>query len=206
MGTTTEAAARRKFGLLDAIILVAAAALSCFWWRRFKVYYLSPDFSVTNPSQFFFAVSVVRRGFSGMFPVLAPFTFALIPLRALRPRPSWRRVMCQPGAVACLTAGLTFSIQFTRQFVPEAANLIFHEVPLSTGLSMDYWAPAYCESTTFGLVILAAWLPMALGRRWRPEPTWVDRFGRLLAFAWVAAIPVQVTLEILWPLALNGLI
>ncbi len=34
--------------------------------------------------------------------------------------------------------------------------------------------------------IAGVWLGAVLGGRWRPEPTWFDRLGRLLGFAWIA--------------------
>jgi hypothetical protein len=33
--------------------------------------------------------------------------------------------------------------------------------------------------------ILAAWLTLILRRRWCPEPSWLDRMGRLLAILWL---------------------
>jgi hypothetical protein len=41
------------------------------------------------------------------------------------------------------------------------------------------------------LAILGGWLVLALSGSWRPEPTWIDRAGRGLAFAWIFATAVQ---------------
>ena len=37
----------------------------------------------------------------------------------------------------------------------------------------------------FGLAVLASWVTLVAGRRWRPEPSWVDRLGRALGLLWV---------------------
>ena len=31
-----------------------------------------------------------------------------------------------------------------------------------------------------------SWLTLSLNRRWRPEPTWLDRLGRALGLYWIA--------------------
>jgi hypothetical protein len=34
--------------------------------------------------------------------------------------------------------------------------------------------------------VMAAWAALILGRRWRAEPTWIDRAGRCCGFYWIA--------------------
>jgi hypothetical protein len=36
-----------------------------------------------------------------------------------------------------------------------------------------------------GLAVLASWMTLVLGRRWRPDPGWVDRLGRAVGVFWV---------------------
>jgi hypothetical protein len=38
-----------------------------------------------------------------------------------------------------------------------------------------------------GLAIAALWVVLALGRRWRASPDWIDRLGRLIGAGWVAS-------------------
>ncbi|MFO0955968.1 MAG: hypothetical protein U0800_00720 [Isosphaeraceae bacterium] len=41
-------------------------------------------------------------------------------------------------------------------------------------------------SAPCGLTVAAVWLVLALSGRWRPEPSWIDRLGRLVGAAWIA--------------------
>ena len=34
-------------------------------------------------------------------------------------------------------------------------------------------------------LIISAWLVLAVSGCWRPEPSWIDRSGRVLAIAWI---------------------
>lgn len=36
-----------------------------------------------------------------------------------------------------------------------------------------------------GAAILSSWATLALSRRWRPQPTWLDRVGRVVGVAWL---------------------
>jgi hypothetical protein len=47
-----------------------------------------------------------------------------------------------------------------------------------------------------GYAVAAAWLTLAIGRRWRPEPTWVDRSGRAIGFFWLLMIPMYMLINI----------
>jgi hypothetical protein len=38
-----------------------------------------------------------------------------------------------------------------------------------------------------GLAILISWMTLFAGRRWRAEPSWIDRIGRAMGFYWVVA-------------------
>jgi hypothetical protein len=42
-------------------------------------------------------------------------------------------------------------------------------------------------ATTVGTMIIGEWIAMGVGGRWRPEPTWIDRFGRFLGVSWIVA-------------------
>jgi hypothetical protein len=35
-----------------------------------------------------------------------------------------------------------------------------------------------------------AWVCLIATRRWNPEPTWIDRFGRILGALWMVCAPV----------------
>jgi hypothetical protein len=39
--------------------------------------------------------------------------------------------------------------------------------------------------TLIGLAVSVSWMTMLVGRRWRAEPSWVDRLGRSLGVFWI---------------------
>jgi hypothetical protein len=209
MGTTTEAAARRKFGLLDAMILVVAAALSLFWLReRSRMVFELISFDAGHSPRYS-TLMTARGGLELVVPILAPLTCASIVLRSRPPRPSRRRVLCQPGLVACLAASMVFVFHLAKRIAAMAA---WGLVSLSNPSSGNYFfGPSpyddneLGEAAAFaGVAVLGAWLTLAVGRRWRPEASWVDRLGRLLGLAWIATIPFEIAFKALWPLGLTG--
>ena len=40
-------------------------------------------------------------------------------------------------------------------------------------------------SVLLSAVLLSCWAILALGKRWSPEPTWIDRMGRFLGASWI---------------------
>jgi hypothetical protein len=43
-------------------------------------------------------------------------------------------------------------------------------------------------ATLIGLAVLMAWIVLKVRRQWKPEPSWIDRLGRLLGWGWIAMI------------------
>ena len=39
----------------------------------------------------------------------------------------------------------------------------------------------------YSLAVAGAWLALALSGRWRPEPDWLDRAGRVLGLLWIVS-------------------
>jgi hypothetical protein len=37
------------------------------------------------------------------------------------------------------------------------------------------------------MAVLTSWMTLIVGRRWRAEPTWVDRLGRAVGVFWIVA-------------------
>ena len=48
-----------------------------------------------------------------------------------------------------------------------------------------------------GFSVAVAWLTLTLGGRWRPEPSWIDRMGRVLGFYFIAIIPLAILIPYL---------
>jgi hypothetical protein len=185
IGREGTATARRRFTVLDGMVLVAATAFGCgadAWLGGF----IEDQWGQATPDllRSFFR----ERKFDGMAvvlmllagPVAGAWTLALIPLRLARPRPSLRRLARQPGWMASCAFALALVsgsvVVGLLMAVIEGRSLTFLLQELSPLVPLLV-APA----------IVAAWLALVLNRRWRPEPSWVDRAGRALGVYWIAA-------------------
>jgi hypothetical protein len=172
---------RRRFTLLDGMILVAATACGCAVDAWINSLGHVQDTDVMQV----FASWLQERRYGELtlvvlimvMPVLAAWTLVLVPLRLIAPRPSRRILASQPGWMACcaFAVALAFAATMIGGFLAIKgiidASMLVELIPMLP-LSI---APA----------ILTAWMSLVLGRRWRPEPSWLDRSGRALAVFWV---------------------
>ena len=120
---------------------------------------------------------------------LVPSTMALFVLRLRHPRPRRRRLMRQPGAVACTVATNVFLI--TSLGITAAVAIRYLSVWRFSVWAM-YFLPLYFHCaygirlpTLMGAGVTCGWATLALGGRWHPEPSWIDRAGRLVGACWV---------------------
>ena len=112
---------------------------------------------------------------------LLAWTLAFIPLRLRRPRPTLSRLMLQPGMAACcavavvtLMDGISWGI-YGLKIDPKYA----------TSMVSRYWRGV---SDHLGPAVVATWLGLFLSRRWRPEPGWIDRLGRVIGWLWLLTL------------------
>ncbi|MDG3002655.1 hypothetical protein [Paludisphaera mucosa] len=98
-----------------------------------------------------------------MWPVLMLVGATLLILWIRPPSPPWRETFHRPGFWACCA--------------PPLAVLPF---VLFGGITSFRFTPLILSAA-----VGVAWLVQALRRRWRPEPTWIDRSGRALGCCWL---------------------
>jgi hypothetical protein len=139
-------------------------------------------------------------------PIAAMWSIALFGLRFRRPRPRWRRLTSQPGFVACGAILLVVAIRLVGflTLVARTAGNRFYSTSLTVGeafsVTVSFPGPvnaatvynsAYFASSAFGMsvAVAASWLLLAASGRWRAEPEWIDRLGRVLGSYWVGIIP-----------------
>jgi hypothetical protein len=109
--------------------------------------------------------------------LVVPLMAALILMRLRQPRPRWSRLISQPGFVACLAV--------MASILPGIAWIAtIHHRPgfQRPGGFEQVWSIATHWADT---TVLGSWMALALSRRWRPEPSWIDRSGRVLGLYWV---------------------
>jgi hypothetical protein len=174
IGHTRAAPASRAFTIGDAMILVAAASIGFalarpillelirFWSAAFpgsvRLRAVAAAWYVMN------AINVVV--------VLLAMAHLLICLRTARPS---RRLMRRPGFVA--------SLSIIGGLIPGVLN-VFAGHHYLVAANMTNLSPIAMHSV--GPVVAGGWLFLALSRRWRAAPTWIDRFGRTLGAYWIA--------------------
>jgi hypothetical protein len=189
----------RRFGLLDAILLVAATGAGMALSRPF----LRENLSVLR-SDYIRNVSTARdlrvlelgAWISAGAPCLASWSFALLAIVLRAPRPSLRRLTCRPGVASCVAIA-SASVLIGAAVLP---MMIFGS-PLSDRFAVAtpkvvYIHNVYRLSGRFAVAVAAAWVLQALGGRWRPVPTWTDRAGRLLGFWAIASGMVMIFLRL----------
>jgi hypothetical protein len=174
----------RRFGLSDAMILIAGTAL-CLAGGMPLFGLLSDEAGrlwaaiVTNRVHLIASPTAFWRGTHDHlrntvwygFQVAETFLFGLWPtfliLRLRQPRPPLRALLGQPGTVASLAMifGLFWGTGCLLLLFPERVD------------SMTAAAIAV------GGTVTAAWVILALSRSWESDPGWVDRLGQLLGCA-----------------------
>ena len=166
----------RPFTLGDAMILVIALALGLALARpaigslAFKIRSVPPNYFRTPGA----ALALART----LNIILLCFLFFLLPaflvLRLKRPRAPLRSLIRQPGFAACATQCAVFlaSMPFT---LLAASGLAGQVILVGGRVAAIAAAPL-------------AWVSLIATRRWFPEPSWIDRFGRILGALWTVSV------------------
>jgi hypothetical protein len=166
----------RRISILDVMILVAASAVGLALARTIVSDATSVMLLLERPFAFF----------------LLALTLAYIPIRLRGPRPSLHRLVCQPGMAACCAVAIVVAIDatswgiFWAKLKPEDAT---NMVARFWRLTKEHPGPA----------VAATWLGLILSRRWRPEPGWIDRVGRLIGVLWIAIMLGTDWEYVRWP-------
>jgi hypothetical protein len=162
----------RRMNLSDAMILVAVTGTALAIARACLL-------SIMPRSLPSFAARLTI-----VFIALA-LTISLIPLRFRRPRP--RRPGRHPGTVACCAVAMALAFILAR----EAISWL-RPVPSQTLLSVPHYRAINFifnldRLDLYSFAVAGAWLALALSGRWRPEPDWLDRTGRVLGLLWIVS-------------------
>jgi hypothetical protein len=112
-------------------------------------------------------------------PMLIAWTLFVLLHTLVRPWPSFRTAVGQPGFVACVAAVIAL-IDATIYF----AVCIFAAQSAQPPIPLYYLNACSNLIENAGWLIIGSWLALALAARWRPGPTWVDRFGCFVGCCW----------------------
>lgn len=181
----------RRFTLLDAMVLVAAAAVGLAMARE-HARWEDPGLAYRVPVIGMFPrLAPATRGVVLGWPVVAMETLALILLRLRRPRPIGRRLFAPPGVAACIIAAVMLALMLVTEAANATDYLLRYPTLFPRGRILETMVHKMLGgvvSPSIGSAVAASWVAMALARRWRPEPSWIDRAGRALGWLWIGLI------------------
>ncbi len=214
----------RRFTVRDGLLVVAALAAGFAMVRQWtdprscaesaKLFYLlQPTRSTAR--QVYHAVAV---GGTWTIPFAMAFTPVILVARFFRPRPRFERIAEQPGIVACAAAVVIMVIRpfqevpaFLLQYLSTTSSLIRlpsppfirWNGPPSPSLgqivqNVVLEAFPFYTAPLVGIAVLVAWLVLLANGRFRPEPDWVDRSGRVLGIYWMALGVFTGAMSELW--------
>jgi hypothetical protein len=192
--STTE---RRRVTLFDLMVLTAATAIGLslvqFGWRGnaagawIFTWPVLPHKGSGYPSKSWILPIAVRA--TSILPCLAAWTGAFLVTRLHGHRPRRRRLVLQPGLVAAVAALSVLAIE---------SILLIGSAKIDGRFGWS--SPTrVAEFVVNGVVLLAhhagwavavSWFTLVLIGRWRPEPSWVDRWGRALGCTWIIVGPI----------------
>lgn len=182
----------RRLTILDTLILVVALSVGLVMAREFwnDVPRLSKSqMNAGSPEwvrQWAVIVNPVSR-------VVAMAMAGLLFIQLRPPRQSLRRLSREPGFVACAAAVAGMAVGGASAFalaVSGRAHLQFLNQSIGSLLPLSRLIPAEVSLWAYvepGITpaIVAAWLALALGRRWRAVPGVLDRIGCALGAYWL---------------------
>lgn len=185
---------------MDLILFIAATAGALAFCKTFVTWY-HPDYS--DPWKVI--EDMRRRGPIGApfhitywvhlaSPFLLLWTLALIPALLRRPRPPLTRLMRRPGAAACVALVVATTASLIIWGLLWLPSLFGYQI-VARSLSSPIYPIAY-RAYMFALVaighsIAVAWSILAASRRWKAEPTWTDRLGRVFGTVWIVLLPLN---------------
>jgi hypothetical protein len=122
-------------------------------------------------------------------PCLAVWTAAFLVIRLRAPRPRRRRLLMQPGFVAAVVALSILTIEWSMLLGSAWLDGRFNfSSPLRINAFVANGVVLLAHHA--GWAVLASWLTLVLVGRWRPEPSWIDRWGRVLGCTWIIIGPL----------------
>jgi hypothetical protein len=175
----------RKITILDAMILIAASACGLALsrtmegpWEDIAFYASNWLGRLTNDP--------VRVG--AALPFLMTFTPAVLLIRLRQPRPRLRRLLRQPGMVACTAAMVPIVLALLQLSYLEWGPRPRSPYGIDWARRPLFWDCGFDG----GIWVLGAWLALALSGRRRAEPSRIDRLGKLVGASWLIVAAIWV--------------
>ena len=159
----------RRFSLLDGMILVAGMGLAVAGCR--------PQYYERSGMRLPFTLLAM----AGV--CLVVLTFSILALRLRHPRPPLRRLVRQPGFLACLGASVAMVMGIADGLAVEFIHGGWSRVAAIVQDVQDVLNRMPESAPICGTVVLVSWVVLAIGRHAGPSPA--GSTGR----AWSSAVP-----------------
>ncbi len=214
----------RRFTLGDGLLAVAALAAGFAMVRNWTQphwcadpahMYSFPRAAASTARQVYQAVAV---GGTWTIPFAMAFTPVILVARFRRPRPQFARITQEPGIIASAAAMVIMVIRPLQEvpaFLLQYLTITSSPIQLPSPPFIRWNGPpppslgqaiqnAVLEAFPFftaplvGIAVLVAWLVLLANGRFRPEPDWVDRSGRVLGIYWMALAVFTGVISELW--------
>ncbi len=182
----------RTFTIQDAMILLAATAIAFAWSREttsrivlFRPIHLSSQ-AFREPAKAEIWQQLIKRfPLSTWFqlavrvaiPFLVMWTAAILGLSFREPRQPVLEFRKTPGFAACLAATMAITI--------DAFWITAHYYFASSSSWSSLNVLTTVNSVDVSFAVAGAWLMLIVLGVWKPEQSWLDRFGRFLGVAWI---------------------
>jgi hypothetical protein len=169
----------RPFTVFNELILIAALASAFVVSRSFLNNEIDREIRILlNRSWTLIVFEVLPILFFGLVPRYVTLGMAALLAVGLHQRhPNRRRLSRQPGLVACAAAT---AAALAGGLIALSQNL-FRERPIPEFDAHD-WP---IMEARIGPAVMAAWAVLLVSGRWRSQPQWIDRTGRVFGAFWI---------------------
>jgi hypothetical protein len=182
--STATSASARKPRLGQLMLLIAAVALGIVGIRNCDTQMRAIQIDRGNLVNWIVLSS----------PLLMSLAAALMVAGLLPPRSRLSELCRRPGFTACWVTTLVMAMDAVVLFAmnPEGlTNLDKFVLCFNYG----YFWPTMGQ---IGFGVLISWTTLALAGCWQPEPSWIDRSGRVLGVVWIIAFVADRFAWLLW--------
>jgi hypothetical protein len=136
---------------------------------------------------------------NGAIWVALAWAVAIILIRLRPPLPRRRLLASQPGFMACIAMALTLAVIVIQAILTDIIHLIFQgrSTTLFTTSAGFFQYLGDRLSSTAVFSIAATWATLAVGRRWRPERSWIEWLGLLLGLYLISYAPLATLMAVI---------
>lgn len=164
------AAKSRPVHLADIMLLVAATALGLVGTRLCYLQMRQIQTDLFHPENLVVLAS----------PTMAAVSLALLISECTLRRRKFSDLSRCPGFAANGVTALVMALMFVHRLALNPHTL--RGFRIITLFDYGFFWPATSE---VGEGVLVCWITLACTGCWRPEPTWIDRTGRVLGVVWI---------------------